>query len=329
MKPLLVIGAGSWGTALAIQSARVGHPTRLWGPDVARWKSLRENDLFLPGIPLPDALIPMTDLAEAIVDVDDVLVVVPSHVFADVLTQLKPMLHAGSRVAWGTKGFDAKTGALLTETATTILGPSVPLAVISGPSFAKEVAKGEPTSVTLACHDEAFRSALLSAMHGPQFSMLTTRDMVGVSIGGAVKNVMALAVGMSDGLGYGANARCALITRGLHEMAQLGEALGADPMTLMGLSGMGDLVLTCTDDQSRNRRYGLARAKGLNHDEAVRHIGQVVEGVKAAKHAQTLANQHQVVMPIVSTMAQVVRAEISVQDAITHLLSLPPQREKD
>lgn len=329
-KALLVIGAGSWGTALAIQSARLGHATRLWGIDVDQWPSKRCNERYLPGIDLPDSLSVYTDLDQAMQGVQDVLLVVPSHAFADVLHTIKPyVLDQGMRVAWGTKGFDVEGGGLLADLACQVLGDAVPLAILSGPSFAKEVAEGLPSSVTLACADQAFSKALLSNLHGTQFSMYTSDDMVGVAVGGAVKNVIAVAVGLCDGLQFGANTRCALITRGLNEMTQLGVCLGAQAQTFMGLSGMGDLVLTCTDDQSRNRRFGLALASGLDVPAAEQHIGQVVEGKKAVVAVCALAKKHGIEMPISTMVYRIVCENMSPAEGLKALLSQGPCVEFD
>lgn len=298
--PLVVLGAGAWGTALAIQCARLGHPTRLWGPNAASWAKSRCNQQHLPGIVLPDALTVYDDLAVASDGMGHALVAVPSHAFEGVLTALKPHLPAAAGVLWGTKGFDLSRGVLLETVAKAVLGESRPLAVLSGPSFAMELAKGLPTAVDVASHDAGFLQAIQGMLHGPQFALHPSADTIGVAMGGAVKNIIAIAVGMSDGLQLGANARSALITRGLHEMTELGVAMGAKQSTFMGLSGMGDLVLTCSDNQSRNRSYGLALGQGVAQNVAC----GVVEGKQAVLAACGLAKAHRVSMPIV----QMVRA---------------------
>lgn len=319
--PLLVLGAGSWGTALAMQSARMGHATRLWGIDVSQWATPHCNDLYLPEHPLPEALEVTDDLAQACAGVNHFLMAVPSHVFADVLHQLKPLLPADAKLAWGTKGFDLKRGVLLEQLVVDILGDAVPRAALSGPSFAKEVAQGLPTSVALGCTDDAFQKSFSAYMCGPQFAMHATHDTIGVAVGGAVKNVMAIAVGLCDGLKLGANARCALMTRGLDEMARLGVAMGADHNTFMGLSGMGDLVLTCSDDQSRNRRFGLALAAGVDAATAEAQMGQVVEGQKAVVATRALAEKHGVHMPIAEMVYRMVHEGAAPEAALRGLLA--------
>lgn len=328
-RPLLVIGAGSWGTALAIQSARLGHATRLWGIDVDQWTSKQCNTRYLPDIDLPAKLSVYSDLGQAFEGVRDVLLVVPSHAFSEVLRAIKPYMDDETRVAWGTKGFDVQGGGLLVDLACEILGHAVPLAILSGPSFAKEVAQGLPTSVTLASQDHAFAKALLSYLHGPQFLIYTSEDMVGVAVGGAVKNVIAVAVGLSDGLQFGANARCALITRGLHEMTQLGVCMGAQAQTFMGLSGMGDLVLTCTDDQSRNRRFGLALASNIDVASAEQQIGQVVEGKKAVVATHALAKQYGLDMPINTMVHRILHEGLAPEKGLGALLAQGPCVEFD
>ncbi|HEY5720448.1 MAG TPA: NAD(P)H-dependent glycerol-3-phosphate dehydrogenase, partial [Gammaproteobacteria bacterium] len=279
--PIAVLGAGSWGTALAIRLAHNGNPTRLWGHDpdeVAPLARDRVNARYLPGAPFPAGLDATADLAAALAGVRDVLVAVPSHAFAETLGRLAGHAPAGMRVAWATKGLEPETGRLLSEVAAERLPAAQALAVVSGPTFAREVAAGLPTAVTVAANRRAFADALTRRLHAETFRAYTSRDLVGVQLGGAVKNVLAIAAGIADGLGFGANARAALITRGLAEMLRLGRALGARRDTFMGLAGLGDLVLTCTDDQSRNRRFGLALGRGTPPARALAEIGQVVEG---------------------------------------------------
>ena len=251
---MTVIGAGSYGTALAITLARNGHEVMLWGHDpqhIATLERDRCNVAFLPDVPFPDTLHLESDLAQALAASRDILVVVPSHVFGDVLRQLKPLLRPDARLVWATKGLEAETGRLLQDVAREALGDAIPLAVISGPTFAKELAAGLPTAISLASPDPQFADDLQTLLHcGKSFRVYSNPDFIGVQLGGAVKNVIAIGAGMSDGIGFGANARTALITRGLTEMTRLGAALGADPATFMGMAGLGDLVLTCTDNQS-------------------------------------------------------------------------------
>ncbi len=322
---MTVLGAGSYGTALAIAIARNGQRTVLWGHEpehVAALDAARENQDFLPGVSFPESLELEADLATAVAQSDNLLVVVPSFAFADVMRQIKPMLSEQSRVAWATKGLEANTGHLLSEVAVDALGEQVSLAVISGPTFAKELAAGLPTAISASSSDADFVSYLAKVMHCERsFRVYTNNDIVGVQLGGAVKNVIAIGAGLADGLGFGANARTALITRGLREMTRLGKALGADAETFMGMAGLGDLVLTCTDNQSRNRRFGLALGKGKNKQQAEQEIGQVVEGFRNTKEVYLLAERVGVEMPIVEQIYQVLYENKSVQTAAMDLLA--------
>ena len=270
-KPIAVLGAGSWGTALAISLSRNGEKTLLWGRDnvrISAFDTARCNTEYLPDISFPPSLQISSDLEDVISQAGDIIVVVPSHGFRATLELIKPLLKDKQRIAWATKGFEAGSGKLLHQVAEDVYGKSHPLAVISGPTFAKEVARGLPTAVTVASNDEKFSHFLAARLHTDTFRIYTSDDIVGVEVGGAVKNVLAIAAGISDGLNYGANARAALITRSLAEIMRLGIDLGARAETLMGLTGVGDLILTCTDDQSRNRRLGLALGQGKTLEEA-------------------------------------------------------------
>ena len=293
---MTVIGAGSYGTALAITLARNGHSVVLWGHNpeqIQKMQHDRCNQAFLPDVTFPDTLLLEADLARALAASRDVLVVVPSHVFGDVLRQLKPHLRPDARIVWATKGLEAETGRLLQDVAREALGEAIPLAVVSGPTFAKELAAGLPTAIALASTDAQFADDLQQLLHcGKSFRVYSNPDFIGVQLGGAVKNVIAIGAGMSDGIGFGANARTALITRGLTEMTRLGSALGADPSTFMGMAGLGDLVLTCTDNQSRNRRFGIMLGQGKGVQEAQDSIGQVVEGYRNTKEVLALAQRH-------------------------------------
>ena len=323
---IAVIGAGSWGTALAIQLARAGTDACLWGREQEVIDSLtneRVNHHFLPEIRVPDNLLVSADLEENIRAHRDILLVVPSHVFRLVLQQIKPWLRSDARIAWATKGFELSTGKLAHEVAEEVLGKSVPLAVVSGPTFATEVGKGLPTAMTIAATDDVFADDLSRAFTSKKFKAYTSDDIIGVEVGGAIKNVLAIATGLSDGLGYGANARVLLITRGLRELSRLGIALGAKEATFMGLSGMGDLVLTCTDNQSRNRRMGLALAKGKSMEEIAEEIGQVVEGVKAAKAVHGVAKALNVGMPICEAVYKLLYEGMSTDEAVESLMSRP------
>ncbi|ADV25968.1 NAD-dependent glycerol-3-phosphate dehydrogenase domain protein [Pseudoxanthomonas suwonensis 11-1] len=321
---LAVLGAGSWGTALATLSARNGIDTTLWGRDAAVVDAIdqrHENPRYLPGIPLPGNLRATTDLAAAVSGSDWVLVVVPSHAFTETLHALKPLLPAGVGVAWATKGFEPGSGRFLHEVAADVLGSGVPLAVVTGPSFAKEVTLGLPTAVTVHGEDPAFTRQVAAALHGPAFRAYTGDDMVGAELGGAMKNVLAVATGVADGMELGLNARAGLITRGLNEMLRLAAAIGARPETLMGLAGLGDLVLTCTGDLSRNRRLGLALGRGKELQEAVREIGQVVESVQTANEVMRLAGRHGVELPISAGVHAVLHGELTPRQGLEQLLA--------
>jgi glycerol-3-phosphate dehydrogenase (NAD(P)+) len=325
-----VLGSGSWGTALAIQFARAGHPTVLWGrdtPALAEMARERRNVRYLPDAPFPDLLTVEPDFERAVRGALDVLVAVPSGALRETLTRLKPLLGAEQRVCWASKGFELATGKLPHQVAREVLGPHVPVAVLSGPTFAKEVGKGLPTAMTVASPDEAFATELAQALSSQNFRAYTSPDIVGVEVGGAVKNVLAIATGISDGMGYGANTRIALITRGLAEMTRLGLALGAREQTFMGLAALGDLVLTCTDDQSRNRRFGLLMAKGIGSAEAQREIGQVVEGVKAAQAVRAVAAKHGVEMPIAEQVHAMLHEGRDAREAVRTLMGRGLKRE--
>lgn len=321
---MTVLGAGSYGTSLAISLARNGAKVILWGHEPAHIEQLemaRSNEEFLPGVAFPKSLIVTSSLEQAILMSRDILVVVPSHVFALVLSQIKPFLRKDSRICWATKGLEPKTGRLLQDVARDELGEDIPLAVISGPTFAKELAAGMPTAISLSSSDDSFLTSLQEKIHCSRtFRVYANNDFIGLQIGGAVKNVIAIGAGMSDGIGFGANARTALITRGLAEMTRLGVALGAERETFMGMAGLGDLVLTCTDDQSRNRRFGLALGRGKDLVKAQNEIGQVVEGYLNTKEVRLLAKSCDVEMPIVEQIYQVLYkgkdARIAAQDLL-------------
>ena len=328
--PAAVLGAGSWGTALAIQLARRGRPTRLWGRDERRQAAMassRRSERYLPGAPFPDSLAIERDLATALSDVSDVLVAVPSHAFRGVLQEIQPHLKPEMRLAWATKGFEVETGRLPHQVAHEVLGSSRPVAVLSGPTFAREVGQGLPTAMTVASPDISYATALANGLSSANFRAYTSTDITGVEVGGAVKNVLAVGAGLSDGLGFGANTRVALITRGLVEMTRLGVALGAHRDTFMGLAGLGDLVLSCTDDQSRNRRFGLLLASGRSPDEALAEIGQVVEGYSAAKATHAVAQRERVEMPLSEGVYRVLYERTPAKEAVRELMSRPIKSE--
>ncbi len=325
-----VLGAGSWGTALAALIARHGHPTTLWGRDAAMVQAIaddHENPRYLPGITLPDSLRATGVLAEALAGADVVLVVVPSHAFAETLRALAPHRPAHAGVAWATKGFEPGSGRFLHEVAAEVFGEGVPLAVVTGPSFAKEVAAGLPTALTVHSEDPAFCQQVAGILHGPAFRAYTGNDMRGAELGGAMKNVLAVATGVADGMGLGLNARAGLITRGLNEMLRLNIAIGGQPETLMGLAGLGDLVLTCTGDLSRNRRLGLALGRGQSLDDAVREIGQVVESIQTADEVMRQAEAHGVELPISSNVRDVLHGDISPAEGLRRLMAREQKAE--
>ncbi|WP_413285363.1 NAD(P)H-dependent glycerol-3-phosphate dehydrogenase [Vibrio sp. MA40-2] len=321
---MTVIGAGSYGTSLAISLARNGDNIVLWGHDPEHMNTLqndRANHAFLPEIAFPDTLLVESDLAKAVQASRDLLIVVPSHVFGTVLKSLKPHLRSDSRICWATKGLEPETGRLLQDVAHDIVGDDYPLAVLSGPTFAKELAAGMPTAIAVASPDAEFLEQLQDKIHCDKtFRVYANNDFIGMQLGGAVKNVIAIGAGMSDGIGFGANARTALITRGLAEMTRLGTALGAQQETFMGMAGLGDLVLTCTDNQSRNRRFGLALGQGKGVDVAQQEIGQVVEGYRNTKEVWLLCARMGVEMPIVEQIYQVLYqgkdARLAAQDLL-------------
>jgi glycerol-3-phosphate dehydrogenase (NAD(P)+) len=328
--PVTVLGAGSWGTALAIQFARSGRPTRLWGRDRERLRVMardRRNERYLSGGEFPHSLAIETDLHAALTGASDVLVVVPSHAFREVLAEIAPFLAPGMRLAWATKGLELETGRLPHQIAREVLGSERAVAVLSGPTFAREVGAGLPTAMTIASPDGAFATALAHDLSSANFRAYTSTDIVGVEIGGALKNVLAVGAGLSDGLGFGANTRVALITRGLAEMMRLGVALGAKRETFMGLAGLGDLVLTCTDNQSRNRRFGLLLAAGKTPEQALAEIGQVVEGHTAAKAVRTVATRSNVEMPLCEGVYRVLYEQVPAKDAVHELMTRPIKSE--
>ena len=331
---IAVVGAGSWGTALAIQFARAGDAVRLWGRDRAALEAMREagaNRRYLPDAPFPDALVAEPDLGRALEDAETVLVVVPSHAFRETLETLVPHAAAvGERfgLAWATKGLELASGELPHRVAASVLPSVSRLAVLSGPTFATEVGAGLPTAMTVAAPRADFADELAARLSSESFRAYTDDDMIGVEVGGAVKNALAIAAGLSDGLGFGANARVALINRGLREMTRFGLALGAEEGTFAGLATMGDLVLTCTDDQSRNRRMGLALAAGHTLERAAAEIGQVVEGVHAARAVHAQARRLGIEMPIVEQVDGILHRGVSPREAVRALMGRASGRER-
>lgn len=330
-EPMTVIGAGSWGTALAILLAREGHPTQLWGRDTAQLDAMRgarRNMRYLPEAAFPESLQIAVDLPQALKVSRDALIAVPSHAFRATLQNIQPHLAAHARIAWATKGFEIATGLLPHQVVREVLGQT-PGAVLSGPTFAKEVGAGLPTAMTIASPDEEFARELALVLSGPSFRAYTQTDIMGVEVGGAVKNVIAIGSGIADGMGFGANTRVALIARGLAEMMRLGVKLGALRETFMGLAGLGDLVLTCTDDQSRNRRFGIALGRGESPASAQGAIHQVVEGVPASRAVYDVSQRLKVDMPICREIYGIMYENKPVRAAVQALMGREVRSETE
>ena len=324
-----VLGAGSWGTALAILLSSEGQPVRLWGHLKAEIDALLkdgENRHFLPGVPLPPSLTPEADLHRTLAQASEVIIAVPSHAFSAVTQAFEPLIDGNPGIAWATKGFEPGSQRLLSDVAASHL-PGRDLAAISGPTFAGEVARGLPTAITVASTNPTHAERLANRLHTSWFRAYTSSDMIGVQVGGASKNVLAIAAGIADGLGFGANTRSALITRGLTEIMRLGLKLGGKSETFMGLAGLGDLLLTCTDNQSRNRRMGLALAEGQTLETARAKIGQEVEGVHTAKEVYALAQRLQVEMPISEQVYRVLYEGLNPKTAVHNLLDRSQKAE--
>jgi glycerol-3-phosphate dehydrogenase (NAD(P)+) len=318
-----VLGAGSWGTALAAVLARNGAGVTLWGRDpaaIAQMTATRRNARYLPELDLPQQLALSADLAASVRGAGVVLIVTPSHAFADLLDRIAPHFAAGAGLAWATKGFDPASGRFLHELVAARL-PGAPAAIVTGPSFAREVAQGLPTAVTVHSTTAAFAQQVAQLLHSTHFRAYTGNDVIGAELGGAMKNVLAVATGVADGMQLGLNARAGMITRGLNEMLRLGAAIGARPETLMGLAGLGDLVLTCTGDLSRNRRLGLALGRGVALAQAVAEIGQVVESLETVDTIMRLATSHGIELPIAAAVQRVLHEEITPAEGLRQLLA--------
>lgn len=355
-----VVGAGSWGTALALVLADNISSVRLWGrssaaiedatedmaqedmtqkdmaqKDIAQKDMARQrcNRRYLPGVSFPANLTIETDF-DALADDDLCFVVaVPSHAFRERIEALHRNITAGGRAAdtatliWGTKGFDPGSGKLLSEVVDETFGSGGTRAVISGPSFARETAQRLPTALTLACAERGVAESLANWFRNPTTRVYFSSDLIGVQLGGAIKNVMAIAAGISDGLGFGANARAALITRGLAELTRLGVARGGCADTFTGLAGVGDLILTCTDDQSRNRRFGLGIGAGKPREQICREIGQEIEGIHTVRELYSMSRELNVEMPITEQVYRVVHQGHDPQSAVRDLLGRDPRAE--
>jgi len=325
-----VCGSGSWGTALAaVLATNTTDKVLLWGreADILQEISAKHlNNRYLPGIILPANIGSCKDIKTLLECVNDILIVVPSKAFIDVLRTLKPHLQAHHRIIWATKGLEPQRGRFLHEVVEEELGPQQIYAILSGPSFAAEVAKRLPTAVTIATKNEKFGLDLLKYFHSETFRVYLSNDIIGVQVGGVMKNILAVASGLSDGLGYGANARAALITRGIVEMMRFGVALGAKPETLHGLAGVGDVILSGTDSQSRNRRFGFALAKGLSVAAAEAEIG-TVEAIHNVAEITRLAGEHDVEMPIAELVHKIFINEVTPQQAVQSLITREPSYE--
>jgi len=323
---IAVLGAGSWGTALALLLARNGCEVWLWGhraDHMAELDQHRVNQRYLPGFSFPEHLKVSSNLAEVVDACDECLISVPSHAFILLLQQLAVQKASFSRLTIATKGLVDEPAQFLTQAVARYYPAARSLLILSGPSFAREVAEGLPTAITLAGDDHTAVTEVAKLFHNRYFRVYPSHDLIGVQLGGVVKNVMAVATGVCDGMQYGANARAALITRGLAEMTRLAVAVGGQAETCQSLAGIGDLVLTCTDDQSRNRRFGLALGRGATPLQALKAIGQVVEGSHNATQLLQLAKQHQIEMPITEQVANLVNDQISAEQAVENLLSRP------
>lgn len=319
----MVAGAGSWGTALALALARNGHRVFLWDcveDHARRLAQTGRNDLHLPGHPFPPTLTAVTEFTPLPAGARHVVIATPCAGLRTVLEALRDAGAEGVKLCLACKGLQPDTLSLNHAVAEEVL-PGAPVAILSGPSFAAEVAAGLPTAVTIAAAEAAVAAEFAGLFHSEAFRAYTHDDLIGAQVGGAVKNVMAIAAGVSDGLGFGANARAALMARGLAEIMRLGLALGARAETFMGLTGVGDLALTCTDDQSRNRRFGMALAQGQDPEQAQASIGQAVEGAHTARAVCELAERHGVDMPISRQVLRVIEGEISPAAAVRELLA--------
>ena len=329
-KKIAILGAGSWGTALAILAARNGCQTLLWGHNPEHMQALateRQNIRYLPNLPFPDNLQVTSALSDVATFSNLILICVPSHAFKKTLINLKPYSSSNIQIAWASKGFNPDDGCLLHEIVAEIFTEQTPAAILSGPTFAREVAANLPTALTIASTQPEFAKQLSTILHGGLFRIYTSSDVIGVEVGGAIKNVLAIAAGIADGLGFGANTRAALITRGLNEIIRLGVVLGGKQETFMGLAGLGDLILTCTDNQSRNRRFGLALGLGKNRNDAIQEIGQEIEGISAARETFLLAKKYGIEMPITEQTYKVLYEDLAPLTAVQNLLSREQKAE--
>ncbi len=320
---IAILGAGSWGSALAINLAKNGTFVLLWGRDKQQIDKMHKenaNSRYLPNIKFPSNLTVNDSLEYCIEHADLLIIAVPSHAFAEILNKIKKPIKG---IAWITKGIDPNGNKLLSELVFAKWGDKFPIAIISGPSFAKEVAQGLPTALVIASNNQQYAHTITQLINNDSLRCYMSQDINGVQICGAVKNVIAIACGISDGLKFGANARAALITRGVAEMQRLGNVFAAKPETFMGLAGTGDLVLTCTDNQSRNRRFGLKLGEGIDAETAKKEIGQVVEGWQNAIQIHLLAKKYNIDMPICNEVYAILNNQISAQESAHKLMIRP------
>ena len=323
-----IIGGGGWGTSLSYILAEKGHSIRLWvfEPDLVRTLNhTRENNLYLPGIKLPEGITATSSFKEALRETDLILFVVPSHVTRSVLVKLSPLIHEGTPFIIATKGIENETLMLMSQVAEEVLPPEhhPHLAILSGPSFGKEICAHYPTAVVLASRNHRLAVQAQDVLSTPSFKVFPSSDLTGVQLGGALKNVMALAAGITDGLGFGHNTRAALITRGLDEITRLGKAIGADPTTFSGLSGLGDLILTCSSGISRNRTVGFQIGQGLRLKDILSPMKMVAEGVETTRAAYLLSQKHGARMPIVEQIYAVLFEEKNPRQAVMELMEGP------
>lgn len=330
-KRIAIIGDGGWGTAIGLTLLRNGHRVRIWGPFpeyIARIRAGGENVDYLPGVKLPAELEWTADPAEAVEGAEVVVLASPTRYFRSVLAAFAGSIPKGALLMSVAKGLDGRTHHRMTQVAEEVLGRG-PVAALSGPSFACEVAAGAPTAVTIACQAGERATALQQVFNGPRFRVYTSEDVVGVELGGALKNVIAVGVGVSDGLGFGHNARAALITRGLAEISRLGLALGAHPATFAGLSGMGDLVLTCTSRLSRNHTVGERLGRGEKMAAILAGMKQVAEGVDNCVTTRALAREAGVPVPVTEEVYAIVMEGKDPRVAVDALLGRDPRPERD
>ena len=328
---ICILGAGSWGTALAIQAARNNHNTIIWGHNADHMRALqyeRTNSRYLPGLTLPDNLTVTNTLKTAVQFSKIVLIAVPSHAFATTLTNIKADLNPNATIAWATKGLNHEDGSFLHQSVISQLGEKTPMAILSGPTFAMEVAQGLPSAISIASQQPHCATELADIFHSAHFRTYTSTDIIGTQIGGATKNVLAIAAGIADGLGYNANTRSALITRGLAEIIRLGQHLGGRQETFMGLAGLGDLILTCTDNQSRNRRFGIGLGQGKKAHDLIAEINQEIEGIAATEQIHRLAQHLKIDMPITEQIYQILYQNTAPSHAVKTLLAREQRDEE-